>query len=137
MFWERKHDKSIRSRHISLQVKKTQLVYCDFKGMIVPEINKKRPVIIVSWRYRHGLCSVVPISSSAPKKIEDWHYLLPKTSLPTSLRNKECWVKCDMIMSVATARLDRVKNGGRYANFFVSEEDFEEIINGIRFFFGF
>lgn len=42
-----------------------------------------------------------------------------------------------MIMSVATARLDRVKNGGRYANFFVSEEDFEEITKGIRFFFGF
>ena len=120
-----------------MQIKKRQLVYCDFDGMIAPEMIKKRPVIIVSWRYRHGLCTVVPVSTSAPTKVEDWHYKLPKKSLPTSLRTQECWVKCDMITSVATSRLDRVKNGGQFANFFVSEDDFDEIIKGIKVFFEF
>ena len=124
-------------RFSGLQIKKKQLVYCDFDGMIVPEMTKKRPVIIVSFRYRHGLCTIVPVSTVPPSKIEDWHYKLPKKSLPTSLRNQECWVKCDMITSVATGRLERVKNGGQFANFFVSEEDFAEIIKGIKVFFEF
>ena len=114
-----------------------QLVYCDFRGMIVPEIVKKRPVVIVSWRYRHQLCTVVPISTVAPSVIEDWHYKLPTKSLPTSLRSEECWAKCDMITTVATSRLDRVRNAGQRANFFVLEDDFAEIVKGIKVFFEF
>ena len=105
--------------------------------MIPPEMIKKRPVVIISWRYRHQLCTVVPISTVEPAKIEAWHYKLPKESLPTSLRNQECWVKCDMITSVAISRLDRVRNGGQYANFFVSEDDFKGITEGIMAFFEF
>jgi len=105
--------------------------------MIVPEMTKKRPVIVISPKYRHQLCTVVPVSTVSPLKVEDWHYKLPPKSLPTSLRNLECWAKCDMVTSVATSRLDRVKNGGQYANFFVSDDDFSEIIKGIKVFFEF
>ena len=100
-------------------------------------MTKKRPVVIVSWRYRHKLCTVVPISTVAPLKIEDWHYQLSEKSLPASLRSEECWAKCDMITSVSTTRLDRVKNGRQRANFFILEDDFAEIIKGIKVFFEF
>ena len=122
---------------LGVQVKKMQLVYCDFRGMIVPEMTKKRPVVIVSWRDRYKLCTVVPISTVTPSKIEDWHYKLSEKSLPTSLRSEECWAKCDMITSVSTSRLDRVRNGAQRANFFILQDDFAEIVKGIKLFFEF
>ena len=103
--------------------------------MVIPEMVKIRPVIVVSPRYRHGLCTVVPISTVVPDKIKGWHYQLPTESLPTSLRVKDCWAKCDMITSVATSRLDRVRNNGKYVNFLIKEDDFAAIVAGIKLFF--
>jgi uncharacterized protein YifN (PemK superfamily) len=76
---------------------------------------KYRPVISVSRKRNDGepLCTVVPISSTAPGIIRDHHYLLPQDELPHHLRDKypEAWVKVDMVATVAFRRLNLLWHG--------------------------
>ena len=50
------------------------LLICDFdRGFKAPEMVKKRPVVVISPRRRKStpqLCTVVPLSSSAPNPVE-------------------------------------------------------------------
>jgi len=52
---------------------------CDFTGFKPPEMVKKRPVVILSPRYRRrtGLCIVVPFSTVEPELIEPHHHRIP------------------------------------------------------------
>jgi uncharacterized protein YifN (PemK superfamily) len=89
---------------------------CDFNtGFKPPEIVKRRPVITVSKARNDGapLCSVIPISSTKPKVVRDFHYLLPSSELPKHLQGQyqESWVKIDMIMTVGFSRLTMLWNG--------------------------
>jgi uncharacterized protein YifN (PemK superfamily) len=45
------------------------IVVCDFRGFEAPEMQKRRPVVVVSPRLRHrdNLCTVVPLSTTAPR----------------------------------------------------------------------
>jgi mRNA interferase MazF len=84
---------------------------CDFRGFVVPEMVKVRPVVVVSKTIigREGLCTVVPLSTKAPNVVCDHHHLLDPESLPTPLRKRQAWAKCDMIATVSHQRLDRYK----------------------------
>ncbi|WP_367003019.1 type II toxin-antitoxin system PemK/MazF family toxin [Escherichia coli] len=43
------------------------VLMCDFRGMVVPEIVKVRPVVVVSRnRHNNQLVTVVPISTTEP-----------------------------------------------------------------------
>lgn len=76
---------------------------------VVPEMVKNRPVVIVSPNHleRGGLYTVVPMSTTAPDNPQPYHLKLDNNPLPKLA--KECWVKCDMVATVAVQRLDRVR----------------------------
>ena len=100
-----------------------RIMMCDFStGFIKPEMVKRRPIITISKSRNDGakLCTVLPISSTAPSIVRDFHYQLPNSEMPKTLQDahEECWVKIDMIQTVAFSRLTmlwsgRDANGGR------------------------
>lgn len=93
------------------------VLMCDFStGFREPEMVKKRPVVVVSAKFQrtrpeNSICTVVPISTAAPHPPERWHHKLATESVPPPLRNdgEESWAKCDMVVSVAFNRLDKVR----------------------------
>lgn len=82
------------------------ILICDFKGMIPPEMVKRRPVINLTPRYRRsqGLCTVVPISTTAPQAIQSWHTRV-HVNLPNPFSSPEAWAKCDFLYTVSYERL--------------------------------
>ena len=93
-----------------------RIMMCDFNtGFKAPEIVKRRPVITISKRRRDNaqLCTVIPISSTRPSVIRDYHYQIPTNVLPHYLRNNysESWVKADLIQTVAFFRLTMFWHG--------------------------
>jgi len=122
------------------------VLMCDFNtGFREPEMVKKRPVVVVSGKfqrtnYANSLCTVVPISTAAPRTVERWHHKLADASVPPPLRalGEESWAKCDMVVSVAFNRLDKVRtervDGKRqFAEHCVIPEDLRAIQAGLLF----
>lgn len=90
------------------------IVICDFHGFIEPEMNKRRPVIIVSPRYRnsHKLCIIVPLSTKVPNPIMPYHYeIIFNHPLPAPFDSPSAWVKGDMITTVSFDRINLPHNG--------------------------
>lgn len=84
------------------------IVICDFKGMVEPEITKRRPAIVVSPRFRNRsrLCTIVPLSTTPPIPPEKYHYkLYMDEPLPEPYNAPMHWVKADMLYTVAFSRL--------------------------------
>lgn len=84
------------------------ILVCDFDGMKVPEMTKRRPVVVLSpnLKSRTGLCTVVPMSTTAPIRAQPYHYRLRTIPpLPAPYSADEHWVKADMIYTVSFARL--------------------------------
>ncbi len=112
---------------------------CDFtRGFVAPEMVKIRKVIVISPAATHGrrLCTVVPISSTAPEAMQDWHYILRTNPLATD-GHRQLWAKCDMLYTVSFDRLDklhrRTRRGGR--EYFVprlTQEDLSGVIAAIK-----
>ncbi len=114
---------------ITFHPKPGQVFYCDFKGYIVPEIVKARPVVVVSPSHlqRPGLVTVVPLSTTPPDPVRPYHYKLKGNPVPGS-DAPETWAKCDLFASVSLERLDRVKVGrGDYKVGAVSMEQVKAI----------
>ena len=109
---------------ITFHPKAGAVLVCDFRGYIEPEIIKTRPVVVISPNHmrRPGLVTVIPLSTTAPLHMEDYHYLLHGNPVPGS-DAKVVWAKCDLVATVSIERLDRKKVGrGRYAVGHVSME---------------
>jgi uncharacterized protein YifN (PemK superfamily) len=90
------------------------IVICDFKGSIDPEMNKRRPAIVVSPRLRQRgrLCAIVPLSTTPPSQIMPYHYKLHvEPVLPEPYNARFHWVKADMIYTVSFDRLSLPFNG--------------------------
>ena len=85
------------------------IVICDFKGFMEPEMTKRRPVIVVSPKRKNSprLCTVVPLSTTAPRPVESHHVRLDfgDDPLPAPYDSSVCWAKCDMIYQVSLDRL--------------------------------
>jgi mRNA interferase MazF len=110
------------------------VLICDFStGFMPPEMVKKRPVVVVSSAHinRNFLCTVVPVSTTKPLSIEPYHVRIRRGSYPFFHPTKPCWVKCDMITTVALRRLDRILVNHRYEAPRLHEDDFLSVINGI------
>ena len=87
---------------------------CDFVGNVVPEMIKRRRVIIVSPRNRGaGICLVVPVSRTEPSPSSAVHVRIPANSY-ACFGNVDVWVKADLLSHVRFARLDRVRVRSRY-----------------------
>lgn len=87
---------------------------CDFsRGFNPPEMVKKRPVIVFKRSSRERLVIVVPISTVTPNPIKKYHFQMPNVELPNSayFKNKQSWLKGDMIYTVGWHRLELVRLG--------------------------
>ena len=115
------------------------LLICDFDtGFKASEMVKKRPVVVISPRRRRStvqLCTVVPLSTTAPDPVERFHHRMNPKSLPVSFRSQDAWAKCDMLYTVSLNRLDRVRvtTGGKrtYSAPQVLAEDLDAIRRGV------
>ena len=116
-----------------------EIVLCNYgTGFIAPEMVKLRPVVIVSprLRRRNDLVAVVPLSTTPPNPAEPHHckftLALP---LPKPFDAPEMWAKCDMLATVALARLDRFRDrraaGGGARRFVTGQVSAAQLI-GIR-----
>ena len=115
------------------------VLMCDFTtGFQLPEMVKRRPVVVVSRKHRE-LCTVVPLSTAAPSPVEACHHKLSEHSLPFALtKGRDVWAKCDLITTVGFGRLDRIMIGreprsGRrlYASQRVNAADLRSIREGV------
>ena len=94
---------------------KGSVVMCDFtNGFQNPEMDKKRPVIILSPKIisRYHLCTIVPLSTTPPNPIMSYHAqidLLP--TLPSHFDSTNLWIKGDMVNAVGFHRLDLIRCG--------------------------
>jgi uncharacterized protein YifN (PemK superfamily) len=99
---------------LQYQPKEGAIVKCDFSGYIIPEIVKKRPVIVISAHKANAkLVTVVPLSATPPTKIEYYHLELDlsvEKNIEPYLSNCKRWFKCDLVYVVSIERMDRYKN---------------------------
>ena len=104
------------------------VVMCDYRGFVVPEMVKIRPVVVIARnRKNRRLVTVVPLSTTEPNAIEDHNHALSRNPLP-GREAISCWAKCDMVTTVSLGRLDRYKVGrGQYAVPMLPTADFEAI----------
>lgn len=105
------------------------ILMCDFAGYKLPEIIKKRPVVVISPNHmrRPGLVTVVPFSTTPPERAEAWHI-----EMLNHLRRdgSMVWAKCDCVATVCYERLDRVMTSKRrYEVIYVSKEELQHIRN--------
>ncbi len=90
-----------------------QILMCDFKGMIEPEMVKRRPVIITNAPRKGRLAQIVCLSTKKPVPIYDHHMKIEDKFLPRDkfFQDKETWLKGDMIYTVSYDRLDYIRIG--------------------------
>ena len=113
------------------------VLMCDFTFLKAPEMVKWRPVIVVSPRLARDsrLVTVVPVSTKASGL--PYHPPLSAESLPPPLCREPAWAKCDMLYTVSTERLDRIRErrpGGKFrwhGKHYVTEGDMSLIQKGI------
>lgn len=112
------------------------VVICDFDGLKQPEMTKRRPVVVISPRFRNrdDLCAVVPLSTTDPRKVCPYHHQLSfDPPLPAPYDKAMMWVKADMIYTVGFHRLflpfmGKDQNGDRvYDVRHVTEADLQSI----------
>lgn len=93
------------------------LLICDFRaGFKVPEMVKRRPVIVISPKIatRAKLCTVVALSTTDPVPKMPYHSKLRiQPLLPEPWDNEFMWIKADMVYSVGFHRLDLLRKGKR------------------------
>lgn len=89
------------------------ILICNYEtGFIVPEMVKRRPVVVISPRLRHrtDLCTVVPLSTTQPGTEREYQCLIKiNPCLPKPWDTEDCWVKADMLSTVSYKRLDLVR----------------------------
>lgn len=87
------------------QPKVGTIINCNFEGYISPEMLKRRPVVVLRKnKLNSQLVTVVPISTTAPRKATNLHI-----EIEGPIDGKQAWIKCDMIYTVCLSRLSRLK----------------------------
>ena len=95
---------------LKFQPKAGSVVICDFHGFVAPEMVKKRPVVVIAkHKHNSGLVTVVPLSTTHPNPVAPYHHRLKENPLPDKPKDLVTWAKCDMVVTVSLARLDRYK----------------------------
>jgi uncharacterized protein YifN (PemK superfamily) len=120
------------------------ILLCDYTGCVPPEMEKTRPVVVISpaFKGRYKLATVVALSTTAPDPVQSYHYQLTlNPPLPAPFHSPQMWVKGDMVLTASYDRLDRFRmgknpNGTRiYSIFHVQGGDLQEIqkavLNGL------
>ena len=88
---------------------------CNYQtGFQEPEIVKTRLCVVITprLRKRDGLCTVVPLSTTDPASVEDYHVRLAfDLELPRPWDGPAKWAKCDMLATVGYQRLSPIGIG--------------------------
>lgn len=90
------------------------ILMCEFPTCFaVPEMTKKRPVVVINPRIasRPDLVTVVPLSTTAPSPVLEHHCLIPARLMPKTFQAQggDCWAKCDMLYTLSLSRLSLVQ----------------------------
>lgn len=89
------------------------ILMCDYQtGFVEPEMVKRRQVIVISPKIaaRPGLCTVVPLSLTAPDPVMQFHCQIDlPDQLPGWMQKNDVWVKADMMAAVSLKRLDFIR----------------------------
>lgn len=117
-----------------------EILICDFdSGFRAPEMVKLRPVVVVSPKSTHSrrLCTVVPLSTTAPTPVKPWHHPLPRVEVPGWTAGAPMWAKCDMLVTVSFDRLNKPylktrAQGRRYIEAVLSAADIDAVAACIR-----
>ncbi len=110
------------------------LLMCDFSGFRPPEMTKIRPVVVITPRlpHRDHLCTIVPLSLTAPTHPQPYHVKLSRNYNPLEKPELEVWAKCDMLVNIGLWRLDGFKVGRRKWEIpKISPEDLQSIKFGV------
>lgn len=98
---------------LSYHPNRGEILLCNYpKDMRKPEMIKRRPVLVVSpkLKRRSGLVTIVPLSSSRPKYMMEYHYELNLAyPLPAPWDSNPFWAICDHPMTVSFDRLDLIR----------------------------
>lgn len=132
---------------IQFPPKTGEILVCNFQaadkgalnGFVVPEMIKKRPVVVLSSK-SYKLCLVVASIATPPKPLRDWHYeIIWDVPLPRPYdREIGCWAKGDHIYAISYERLNQFyagkDNRGRriYERRLLSAEQFLGVKEGVR-----
>jgi len=85
------------------------ILICDFNQFQVPEMTKRRPVIVLSQNIfnRPGLCTIVALSTTTPCPVMPYHKeLIINPVLPFPYNSPTMWIKGDMIYSLSLSRMN-------------------------------
>ena len=89
------------------------ILKCDYEtGFLPPEMVKRRAVVVVSPKItgRYKLCTVVPLSTTPPDPVRQYHCQVDlPDELPDWLQKRGVWVKADMMAAVSFDRLDLIR----------------------------
>lgn len=123
------------------QPKPRSVLYCDFTGFRVPEMTKRRPVIVLrAHKQNRRLVYVVPLSTTPPVPARPYHFHFAHSPV---LRDQptEAWAKCDMVAVVSIDRLSVIghRDNARPSRGMlrISESDFAAIRRCVAIAFGF
>ncbi len=90
-----------------------EIVVCRYDEQVIePEMRKTRPAMVVGPRLRGRgrLVTVVPLSTTEPSEISDYHCrIVLQQALPKPFDAMVMWAKCDLVSSVSLDRLDRFR----------------------------
>lgn len=138
-------DHKKKNSALQIYLKTGELIICNFDtGFVPPEMVKTRPALVISKSSTHwrGLCTVVPMSTTPPEKVEPWHVLVKNPlhrRLPPNQRfaqQETMWAKCDMLTTVSFARIsrpyDRQSGNRRYVPVRLSHADLDAVFVGVR-----
>ena len=119
--------------------KRGEILICDFDDVALgAEMVKRRPVVVVSRKdtHRSRLCTVVPLSTTAPDPVQAWHLPLPHISVTGWVAANTMWAKCDMLATVSHDRLNKAyrktRHGRQFVEHLLADGDVQAILAGIR-----
>ena len=111
---------------------------CDYSGLIAPEMDKVRCAVVVSPKFlnRPNLCTVVPLSTTAPHDPQPYHIPLDRDPHPHGAPGAVVWAKCDMLMTVSFSRLTaywvgKINGRRNYVTVAVSNLELGQISQGV------
>lgn len=112
------------------------VLICDFDGLRTPEMIKRRPVVVISPKFkgRERLCTVVPLSTRDPDTVEAYHYYLRfDPILPWPYDSEYMWVKGDMAYTLSLDRMnmpfEKDEHGTRrFVQYQLSDENFNIVL---------
>ncbi|WP_367275264.1 type II toxin-antitoxin system PemK/MazF family toxin [uncultured Brevundimonas sp.] len=126
---------------ITFHPKEGAILLCDYgTGFIEPEMVKQRLCVVISprLRRREGLCNVVPLSTTAPRDVCDYHCDLElERELPRPWAGRHKWAKCDLFAAVSHKRLSLIGTGRgpdgsrKYIQPHVSHDQLKAIKGGV------